>query len=442
MFNKACISSITAIAASFVFSSVASADSWVLVGHGNQVKESTIQEVMAAGGQIRHNISEIGVLVVEGDASLGNSLSAVKGIKHIGANGVYKFQDPLNEMGVSLDYAGNPPFSGDDDFFFDLQWGHDAVDAPEAWNAGNTGAGVRVAVIDGGYDLGHPDLAQNIDYAASMDFTGEGLAYALPDTFSHGTHVAGTIAAADNAFGVIGVAPDATLILLKGLGDAGSGSFGDVAAAIVHAANVDADVLNMSLGASFPASAEGAAALKVMMSRATNYAHQAGVTIITSAGNDARDGDKDTNMVTLPADSPHAISISATGPQGWGAGNTELNYLAVYSNYGQSLIDFAAPGGDYQYYLANNDVCTVGPLTRICGVFDFVFSTGNGGWYWSVGTSMASPHAAGVAALIIGANGGEMHPAQVEAEMAHLSADLGKPGNDDVYGAGMVQSPK
>jgi subtilisin family serine protease len=83
----------------------------------------------------------------------------------------------------------------------------------------------------------------------------------------------------------------------------------------------------------------------------------------------------------------------------------------------------------------------VAGVTNYCYVFDFVFSTGNGGWYWSVGTSMAAPHATGVAALIISANGGDMSPVEVEREMKRLAADLGKPGMDDVYGKGRVQAP-
>ncbi|MEX2961596.1 S8 family serine peptidase [Microbulbifer sp. TYP-18] len=441
MFNRSCIALFSSLALSSVISVSAQADSWVLVSHGNSIQEDTLSDIQAAGGQVQRAVPEIGILLVEADAEFGAHANTISGVKYVGANSTFDFQWPVATEGPGFDDVGNPPNSGDDDFYFDLQWGHDAVNAPEAWNKGVTGNGVRVAVIDGGYDLDHPDLMPNIDLAASMDFTGEGLEYGPADTFSHGTHVAGTVAAADNGFGVIGVAPEATLILLKALGDAGTGSFGDVAAAIVHAANMDADVINMSLGASFPASVEGAAALRTLMSRATNYAYQAGVTIITSAGNDARDGDKDRDTITLPADSPHVISISATGPRGWAAGNSDLNQLAIYSNYGQSLIDFAAPGGDPEYFQQNNDVCQVAGVVQFCGVFDFVFSTGNGGWYWSVGTSMASPHAAGVAALIIQENGGEMHPAQVEARMARLSADLGKPGNDDDYGAGLVQAP-
>src|SRR5690606_9558272 len=81
--------------------------------------------------------------------------------------------EPGRQVALDIEYA-NPPFSGDDDPLFDLQWGHDAVNAPEAWNAGVRGAGVRVAVLDTGFDLDHPDLAPNIDLDSSEDFTGEG----------------------------------------------------------------------------------------------------------------------------------------------------------------------------------------------------------------------------------------------------------------------------
>ena len=442
MLRKQFVALASALALGMTASQAALSDSWVVVAHGNKITQTTLDEIAAAGGTVTRHLPQIGVLKVEAGSNFGEVARTFSGVKHLSADTTFQFYEPVAFDGPTLDNAGSPPASGDDDFYFDLQWGHDAVNAPESWNAGFTGRGVRVAVIDGGFDMDHPDLAPNIDVAASKDFTGEGIDYAFDDAFSHGTHVAGTVAAADNGFGIIGVAPEATLILLKALGDEGTGSFADVASAIVHAADVDADVINMSLGASFPASEEGAAALKVMMSRATNYAHHAGVTIITSAGNDARDGDKDTDTVTLPADSPHAVSISATGPRGWAAGNGDLNQLAVYSNYGQSLIDFAAPGGDYEYYLGNDDICQVAGIPQYCGVFDYVFSTGNGGWYWSVGTSMASPHAAGIAALVIQANGGPMHPAQVTSEMASLALDLGKPGNDDDFGGGMLQAPQ
>lgn len=122
-----------------------------------------------------------------------------------------------------------------------------------AWNAGYTGTGARVAVLDGGFSVDHPDIATQYDPTCSADMTGEGLAYG-PNSddptgiFSHGMHTTGTIAAAFNGTGTIGVAPSAKLCLVKVLFNYGSGGFGDVAAGIVHAADQGVDVISMSLG--------------------------------------------------------------------------------------------------------------------------------------------------------------------------------------------------
>lgn len=397
-------------------------------------------------GNVINTIPEIGIVVVQSDdIDFTANASKIKGVGAVVPNLSVQWLDPNEKKeSIEADY-GSPPISGDDDFFFDLQWGHDAIDAPEAWNAGYRGAGVKVGVLDTGFDLNHPDLAPNISNL-SMDFTGQGLQYSLLDAFSHGTHTAGTIAAADNAFGTIGVAPEAELVLIKVLYDEGYGSLFDILNGIIYAASVDVDVINMSIGSTFYKSggegytANDAAWYKNIYSRAITYAYQKGTTVITSAGNESTDYDHSADLIHLPSGVAHAISISATAPSGWVADppSASLDFFASYSNYGQSVIDFAAPGGDYVY--PGNENCTVAGITRPCWLFDFVFSTGNGGWYWSVGTSMAAPHATGVAALIIGKNGGSMKPAQVEAALRSSADDLGKPGNDDYYGKGRVNA--
>jgi subtilisin family serine protease len=183
------------------------------------------------------------------------------------------------------------------------------------------------------------------------------------------------------------------------------------------------------------------AALRVAVNRAITYAYRKGATTIVSAGNDGLDlNAPDTaSLVNFNGYASHAISIAAVAPIGWAKdpGNIDLNQPTGYSNSGPE-IDFAAPGGNFVY--PGNEVCVVAGLARPCWVFDYVFSTGNGGWYWSVGTSMAAPHAAGVAALIIGENGGQMQPAQVKKEMRRRAIDLGKAGGDDIYGYGVATS--
>ncbi len=417
----------------------ANAEKYLIIANGNTLPAEIYTQVGAAGGFLEKNY-DFGVGVADSsDPAFAEKLLNMANVKDVVLDAGFDATSPVNnEFGA--DFA-NPPSSGDDDRFFDLQWGHNYVGAVESWNAGHRGAGVRVAVLDGGFDTDHPDLAPNVNLALSQDFTGEGLVYALPDTFSHGTHTAGTIGAADNGFGTIGVAPEVELVLVKVLGDGGSGSFADVIAGIYHAANVDADVISMSLGAYIVRQGQGGenagiSALQNAVNKAITYAHQQGSTVIVSAGNDAQDLNGDKGAVRFQTGMSHAVGISAVATQNWAGGATEL-YPATYTNYGTSMVDFAAPGGDVAY--PGNENCTVAGITRPCWVFDLVFSTGNNGWYWSGGTSMAAPHAAGVAALIISETG-DSSPAHVMREMRRRGIDGGKKGRDGVYGHGLANT--
>ena len=429
--------------------SYSSNSSYMVISKTNNLSKD-LEKSLNKLGKVTNTIPEIGIIVIQSD-DIDFSIKAgkIKGIGAVVPNLEVQWLDPDEKReSIEADY-GNPPESGDDDFYFDLQWGHDAIDAPEAWNAGYRGAGVRVGVLDTGFDLTHPDLEPNINFTLSKDFTGEGLQYLLLDPWSHGTHTAGTIAAADNSHGTIGVAPEAELVLIKVISDEGSGNLFDILNGIIYAAMVDVDVINMSIGSTFYKSggedytARDAAWYKNIYGRAITYAYQKGTTVITSAGNEATDYDHSADLIHLPSGAAHAISISATAPVGWAADpSTDLDVFAGYSNYGQSAIDFAAPGGNWAYWFeVGYAECTVIGITRSCYLFDYVFSTGSlGMYYWSPGTSMASPHATGVAALIIGKNGGSMKPAQVKAALRASADDLGKPGNDDYYGKGRVNA--
>ena len=427
--------------------------SYLILVKGEKLPANIAAQVQAAGGTLTRTIPQVGIAV----ASTTNADFRAKASK-IGSvvpNLKIQLVDPLQQVEGPLVQFANPPTSGDDDELFDLQYGHDTVDAPEAWNAGERGDGVRVAVLDTGFDTDHPDLAPNVDFAASRDFTGEGLTYTLPDPFSHGSHTAGTVAAADNGLGTIGVAPEATLILVKMLGDAGSGTFADGIEAIVYAAGpADADVISMSWGARVPVAGdpsdpeidtpEEVAEVKRSLNLATRFANRQGATLVASAGNDAEDYDQNVGILSLPAMSDHVLAISATTPIGWAvnpAVNRSTN-LASYSNFGNSIIDFSAPGGDLLY--PGTEDCTVGGITRPCFVFDLVFSTGSNlnpaiaSYFWSGGTSMAAPHVSGTAAIIIGANGGEMAPRDVERVLKQTADDrLGKP---KFFGRGQVSA--
>jgi len=423
----------------------ANAAQYVLLARSNALPDRIEQNIVNSGGRIVATLPQIGVMIVEGDAQFATQAKRVAGVQDVVEDVQLQFIDdfPSQNM-VATEDVGNPPFSGDDDFFFDAQWDMDAIDAPEAWNAGYRGAGVRVAVLDSGVDCTHPDLIPNLNVGLGASFVPGETACVTPGYyFNHGTHVAGIIAAADNGFGIIGTAPEAEIVAVKVLSEVtGGGSFGGIIQGIVYAADIDADVINMSLGVrgGVPHNIQGVASLFVATQRAITYAYQQGTTVVASAGNDARDLDHDKSVISFPGQLAHVITVSATAPIGWATdpGNIFLDNLASYSNYGQSGIHFAAPGGDFIY--PGNELCLIAGLVRPCWYWDLVFSDIPGGWSWAAGTSQAAPHVAGVAALIIGKSGGSMPPAQVEAALRQSADDLGKPGQDDAYGHGRLNA--
>ena len=204
----------------------------------------------------------------------------------------------------------------------------------------------------------------------------------------------------------------------------------------------------MSLGGGFQRNDDGAVQLSNALSKATTYAYQQGVTVIAAAGNSAIDFDHTNNLIIVPAQSTHVIAVAATGPVNFGGGATNFDRPTSYTNYGQSAITFAGPGGDF--VLPGFAVCTFprnpsGVIRQFCFVLDMVLAPCRGGgasnssYCWAAGTSMAAPAVSGVAALIIGKNG-PIPPSQVEAILRSSADDLGKPGNDDYYGRGRVNA--
>ncbi len=395
----------------------------------------------AIGGEVIRTFPQLNVLVVETDnGNFSKEIGSRAGINFFTTNPMISWHEPTEV--VELESFGNPPTSGDDDFFFDLQWGHDAVDAPEAWDNGYRGQGVYVAVLDSGIDCGHADITPNLVHSKSASFVpGEGYCVADGFFFNHGTHVAGTVLAADNGYGTIGVAPKARLIAVKVLSEfTGSGSFDWLISGIVHATDNGADIVNMSLGALIPKVGQLDAAqkeLKAMIDLASNYAHSKGVFLVAAAGNDATD--LRSGFTHLPSDAEWMMSISATRPIGWAIDpSTDLDLPATYSNYGQNKIDFAGPGGDADFTVPGT--CVVASISRSCWVFDLVFSTIAGGWGWAAGTSMAAPHVSGVAA-ILKSQYPWASPLQLRNFLKSRADKLGSnPGHDAFYGWGRVDA--
>jgi len=439
--------------------SASGATNYVLVASSTTLPANLGAQISTAGGTLTASSDQIGVAYASSsDPGFQTKAAAITGLATVDPDMVVQWvpsEQVIDAGDVSQDATG-----GSDETFFNAQWANKAVHAPEALALGYDGTGARVAVLDGGLNNTHIEFLDangtNVDVAHSTSFV-PGFNFNQDVAgFSHATHVAGIIAARDNSVGTIGVAPGATIIGVKVL-HRGSGSFQAVIQGIMYASTPltqgggGAKVINMSLGATFVKQASAAAHLIAALNRATTYANANGTTIIASAGNNGLDMDHTANIVAVPAMSPNVIAVSATGPVGFAVnypnGATNFTRPASYTNFGQSIVDLGAPGGDF--VLPGNDVCLVpriptGNLINFCWVFDLVLSPGsipgNTGYFFAAGTSMAAPHAAGVAALILQKHGLNLSPDQVRAYLQASADDLGKPGNDDFYGKGFVNA--
>lgn len=262
-----------------------------------------------------------------------------------------------------------------------IDWGISRIGADKVWDK-TTGSGIKVAVIDTGVQLTHPDLSSNI--TTGYDFVNNDSD--ASDDNGHGTHVAGIIAAIQNSAGTIGAANKARIMPVKVLNNQGYGYLSDVAKGIYYAADNGARVINLSLGASTDS---------LTLKNAIAYAAGKGVIIAAAAGNDYG------KTCSYPAAYPGAICVVATD---------SYNKLASFSNIGGEL---AAPGvSNYSTYLGST-------------------------YKYMSGTSMATPHVAGAAAVVI-SYCSTCTSSQIRTILRENAVDLGVVGQDGVFGYGLV----
>jgi len=277
-----------------------------------------------------------------------------------------------------------------------LPWGVDRIDADLVWDTNhdlvvdlgaNAGGGVKVAVLDTGIDLDHPDLQDNVKGGINTI----NLLKSADDDNGHGTHVAGIIAGVDNNVGVLGTAPQAELYAVKVLNKQGFGFVSDIIEGLQWSIDNNMQVVNMSLGTSSDVPSFHDALIA---------AYNSDIVLVAAAGNSGP-GD---NTVLYPARYAEVIAVSATD---------STDTIASWSSRGPE-VELAAPGVS-------------------------IYSTYKGGGYKTLsGTSMACPHVVGTAALVIAS--GITDNEQVRAKLQITADDLGVSGQDNLYGYGLVDA--
>jgi subtilisin family serine protease len=352
----------------------------------------------------------------EGHGSSAEKVSVIIGFKDgchrdpgmpFGADDIYHEFPGLNAVAVSIpqnavdslknnpkvayvEYDGTATASGEV-----VPWGVDRIDADVAWGE-STGASVKVAVVDTGIDRDHPDLEENIlggtNYVRAR---GRVDPNRWDDDNGHGTHCAGIIAAVDNEEGVVGVANACGLYGVKVLNSRGSGSISDIVSGIQWAAGQNVDVISMSLSTSGDYQS---------LHDACDAAEDAGIVVVAAAGNQG-DGQASTTEIRYPAAYDSVIAVASID---------DSDAVAYSSNSGPH-VELAAPGVSvYSTYM-------------------------DGGYATMSGTSMACPHVAGTAALVIALNP-TWTGAQVRQQLIDTAEDLGDVGKDNSFGNGLVDA--
>lgn len=311
----------------------------------------------------------------------GQESAVIAGLKASGAVDVAA----LNHLVYAQEVPDDPDYA--------LQWALPRVDAPAAWDLITGTRAITVAIVDSGLDTAHPEFSGRL--VAPWDVIDDDTD--PEDTCDHGTHVAGILGATgNNGTGIAGMAWNVNLMPVRVLGGTCSGSEADVAAGIDYAVAHGAQVINLSLGANTDSTCEERFPV---MSRAVQDAYTAGRLVVAAAGNSGA------AMLLCPARQVEALAVGATTPG---------DELAGFSNYGEGL-DLVAPG-------------------------DSIYSTLPGdGYGYKSGTSMATPHVAGLAALVWSL-APDLAREEVRAILEVTADDLGAPGWDQYFGFGRINA--
>jgi subtilisin family serine protease len=423
---------------------------YVVVYKGSQSPADAASAITQAGGTLAYDYGAIGVAIARSDNSAFRAnLSAdskVDGV--VDSAGFATRLDP--EIATGSDATPAAPASSSDPLS-GLQWDMNQIHAPEAHAVTGGSPSIVVGDIDTGLDYTHPDLAANVDFADSVSCVG-GVPNTSPsawfDDNGHGTHTAGTIAAAANGIGIVGVAPNVRIAGIKA-GDAAGFFFPEaVVCAFMWAATHHVNVTNNSYFADpwlFNCRNDAEQrAIWTAERRAISYALSQRVTVVAAEGNQADDLAHPTQDATSPDDSNPVlrtihnscavVPVEVPGVIGVTA-NGNLQLKSFYSSYGVGSADLVAPGGDSVLQRTpaapNGRVLSTWPASLAGNCLRKVVDPSGAVYCYLQGTSMASPHVAGVAALI--ESEGVTNPGSVSALLQNTADKIACPSDLSIY---------